>query len=65
MQDLGLRAAVWPAVGLAKRGDKVGQKLTEFRTKIENLCRPIIDREYGKVPRKGFVARLADWLGMS
>jgi hypothetical protein len=61
----GFRAAVWPAVGLAKRGDKVGQKLTEFRTKIENLCRPIIDREYGKVPRKGIAARMADWLGIS
>ena len=60
------RADVWPAYGsLAKGGDEVGQKLSEFKTTMENLCRPIIDREYGRVPRKGVVGRVADWLGMS
>jgi len=60
------RADVWPAYGkLAKGGDEVGQKLSEFKTKMENLCRPIIDREYKNVPREGVVGRLVDWLGMS
>jgi hypothetical protein len=59
------RADVWPAYGkLAKGGDKVGQKLSEFKTKMENLCRPIIDREYGKAPRKAVLGRITDWLGM-
>lgn len=57
------RADIWAEYGdRAKGGDKVGQKLSEFKTKMENLCRPIIDREYGKVPRKGVVGRVADWL---
>ena len=60
------RADVWPAYGsLAKGGDEVGEKLSEFKTRMENLCRPIIGREYGRVPRKGIVGRVADWLGMS
>jgi hypothetical protein len=43
------RVAVSPTYGnLAKEGDAVGQKLSEFKTKMENLCRPIIDREYRK-----------------
>ena len=47
------RADIWDAYGpLAEGGDRVGEKLTEFRTRMEALCRPIIDREYGKVPRK-------------
>jgi hypothetical protein len=34
------RADVWPAYGkLAKRGDQVGQKLSEFKKEMENLCR--------------------------
>ena len=58
------RADVWPAYGnVAKGGDEVGQMLSDFNGKMENLCRPIIDREYGKVARKG-VGRVADWLGM-
>lgn len=61
----GFRADVWPAYGkVAKQGDKVGQKLSEFKAKMAGLCRPIIDREYGKVPRRGIVGRIADWLGM-
>jgi hypothetical protein len=47
------RADVWPTYGSrAKGGDRVGQKLSEFKTKMESLCRPIIDREYGKKLRK-------------
>ncbi len=47
------RADVWPAYGaLAKGGDEVGRMLTEFKEKMEALCRPIIDKEYGKKVRK-------------
>ena len=43
------RADIWPAYkDKAKGGDQVGQKLSEFITKIENICRPIVDHEYKK-----------------
>lgn len=59
-----LRADVWPAWGrLQEGGDQVGQMLSEFKEKMENLCRPIIDHEYGKVLRKGIGGSFADWLG--
>jgi hypothetical protein len=46
------RADVWPAYGmLAKSGDEVGKMLREFKAKMEALCRPIIDRQYGKGTR--------------
>jgi hypothetical protein len=42
------RADVWPAYGkLAKEGDQVGKKLADFKDRLEKLCRPVIDREYG------------------
>jgi hypothetical protein len=45
------KADVWPAYGrLAPNGDLVGKKLTEFTERMEVLCRPIIDRQYGKQP---------------
>jgi len=49
------RADVWPAYGhVAKGGDEVGQMLSDFKGKMENLCRPIIDREYGRIsPYRG------------
>jgi len=41
------RADVWPTYGsMASGGDRVGQKLSDFRAKMEDLCRPIIDRQY-------------------
>jgi hypothetical protein len=56
----GFRADVWPAYGgVAKQGDKVGKKLSEFREQIERLCRPIVDREYGKSPQRGLLRRIA------
>lgn len=40
------RADVWPAYGkLAKDGDEIGKMLTEFREKMEALCRPIVDHQ--------------------
>jgi hypothetical protein len=56
------RADVWGAHGaFAEGGDLVGQKLTEFRTRMEALCRPIIDRQYGRVPRQGLSKYLRGW----
>jgi hypothetical protein len=55
------RADVWPAYGtMAKGGDQVGEKLSEFKTKMENLCRPIIDREYRREPREGIIGAVSD-----
>lgn len=60
------RADVWAGYGEARnQTDKVGQKLSEFRTQMESLYRPIVDRGYGKAPRKGVFGRVADWFGMS
>jgi hypothetical protein len=54
----GFRADLFPAYGAeARQGDKVGKKLSEFRQGIENLCRPIVDREFGRRP--GFLRRIA------
>jgi hypothetical protein len=59
------RADVWEAYGaLAPEGDKVGKKLTAFRDGIEGLCRPVIDRNYGRTPRKSLFGQIADGLGM-
>ncbi len=49
--DKQLRADIWSGVGDAmktKEGDRVGKKLNEFQAEIEELCRPIVDRQYGK-----------------
>ncbi len=46
------RADVWPAYGkLSPDGDKVGNKLDAFRKDMEALCRPIVDKEFGR-PRR-------------
>ena len=46
------RADIWPAYHVyAKDGDRVGRKLAEFRSEMENLCRPVIDHKVG-VPQK-------------
>ena len=47
------RADVWPAYGkIAKGGDEVSRMLTEFKDKMEALCRPVIDRQYAKPARR-------------
>lgn len=52
-----LRAAVWAEYGpLAKDGDLVGEKLDRFRSEIEEICRPLIDREF-KATRKKVVKK--------
>ena len=38
---------VTAAYGKYHKRDKVGEKLAEFRTKVENLCRPIVIHGYG------------------
>jgi hypothetical protein len=57
-----LRADVWPAYGkLAKKGDQVGKKLSDFSEGMERLCRPIINRAYGRTPSSTMFGLIADW----
>ena len=39
---------VWEMGSHEPEKDRVGTKLTEFRARTEALCRPIIDREFGR-----------------
>lgn len=43
--------------------DTVGTKLEECRGTIEGICRPFLDRQYGKEKKPGFKAALS-WLGL-
>jgi len=45
------RRDIWELGDYDKGKDKVKFKLTQFRVDVERLCRPIIDREFGKRPR--------------
>jgi hypothetical protein len=57
-----LRADVWAAYGkLAKKGDQVGKKLSDFRERIEGLCRPTINRAYVTTPSSTMFGSIADW----
>jgi hypothetical protein len=57
-----LRRDIWSSAGgPAKEEDKVGTKLEEFRTQIEVLCRPLIDRELGGATREATMAAFAKW----
>ena len=50
-----LRRDIWSGTGAtAKEGDRVGEKLEVFRTRIEALCRPIVDRELSRTARRTF-----------
>lgn len=58
-----MRADVWTGYGEGigtKEADRVGRKLQEFQKEIEKLCRPVIDRQFGKVPRSGLFGKIAD-----
>jgi hypothetical protein len=60
-----MEADIWTGVGDAaktKEGDRVGRKLKEFQDGIEALCRPVIERGYGKVPRRGLMGGIVDGL---
>jgi hypothetical protein len=41
-----------PEGELAREGDRVGRHLIAFRERIERLCRPVVDRKYGKISPK-------------
>src|SRR5712664_999358 len=45
-----------------REGDAVGKMILEFRNGIEELARPIVDREFGKANRKGLRNRCLDWV---
>jgi hypothetical protein len=51
------RNDVWSQNSLEPDDDKVGKQLEQFRTEMETLCRPIIDKGLGQ-PN----IRLRDWL---
>jgi hypothetical protein len=40
------RVDVFASPDVVAEGDRVGKLLEEFKTEIEKLCRPIVDREY-------------------
>jgi hypothetical protein len=53
-----LRRDIWSSTGAtAKEGDRVGEKLEVFRTRIEALCRPIVDRELSRSAQPTFFSR--------
>jgi hypothetical protein len=57
-----LRRDIWSSTGeAAKEENKVGTKLEDFRTRIEALCRPLIDRELGGATRGATMAAFAKW----
>ena len=43
-----LRADLWDHGSYQKERDHVGHKLTEFRSRMEKMRKPVIDREYGR-----------------
>ena len=56
--DKFLRRDIWTSTGAtAKEGDRVGEKLEVFRTRIEALCRPIVDRELSRSAQPTFFSR--------
>jgi hypothetical protein len=58
------RRDIWDHGGFEKGKDKVGEKLVEFRERMEALCEPLIDRRYGRKPRVGVFGRMLDTLGI-
>jgi hypothetical protein len=60
-----MRVDLWAAgAQYVKEGDRVGRQLQLFNNTIEALCRPVIDREYGRKPRTGVSGAIAEWLGI-
>lgn len=45
------RRDIWDHGTFEPEKDKVGKKLSEFRTEIEALCRPVVDNELGPLPK--------------
>jgi hypothetical protein len=53
-----LRRDIWSSAGAAaQEGDRVGKKLEDFRTQIETLCRPIVNRELSRASEPSFFSR--------
>jgi hypothetical protein len=50
------RAVVWGHGSKKEGGDDAGRMLKQFRSEIEAVCRPVVDREFGrsKSLRRGF-----------
>jgi hypothetical protein len=59
-----LRDIVWGGQAVAlHRPDEVENKLRAFREHVERVCRPVVDKGFGKSNRTG-IGRLLDWLGL-
>jgi hypothetical protein len=48
-----LRKDVFASKGKIEANDTVGQKILEFQTRIEELCRPIVDETFGRKVKAG------------
>jgi hypothetical protein len=46
------RRDIWDVGDFQREKDKGGQRLVEFRNRMEKLCRPIVDKEYRRTERK-------------
>ena len=58
------RRNIWNQGEHEKEKDLVGKSLGEFRSRMEGLCRPIIDRNYGIVSQSGIFRRACNYLGI-
>jgi hypothetical protein len=59
-----LRRVIFASKGKIEAGDKVGQKVLEYKSRIEGLCRPIVDQTFGrKGKQKSLVTRLFGAIG--
>jgi len=47
-----LRRTIYASKGKIADNDKVGQKVLDFKRRIEALCRPIVDQTYGRKARR-------------
>jgi hypothetical protein len=58
------RTDVWAGYDqVTELEDTVAQKLEESNQSIEAICRPVLDRQFGKKWRSG-IGRALDWLGL-
>jgi hypothetical protein len=56
------RRDIWDHGDFEPEKDKVGKKLAEFRSKMEGMCRPVIDQRLGMRAGVNFLSSINDWL---
>jgi hypothetical protein len=58
------RTDVWAGYGeVHTTRDTVSEKLEECSALVETICRPVLDRHFGRIKRTGF-RRVLDWFGV-